>query len=542
MLTYRECKKCHNSISTEILDKNFSICPNCGNYMRFHALKRIFSLADKGSFVEYDKDRALSNPLNDTEYYKKLLAESQKHNLKDAIITGEIKINGYRTAIGVMDSRFMMASLGHTVGEEITRLFERAILHRLPVILFCCSGGARMQEGIISLMQMEKTAAAVKRHSDAGLLYISVLTNPTMGGVSASFAFLADIILAEKGALIGFAGPRVIRQNTGIDIPDNFQSSEFQLKHGFIDKIVTRENMKADLTLLLHFHRKPLGLDITADFGRQLNSRAFPPVSSCETDNWSRVMAVRSAARPDSLQYIDIIFKSFTEFHGDRLYSDDAAIVGGIAEFYGQTVTVIAEQKGKRDINDAIFRNWGMASPEGYRKALRLMRQAEKFNRPIICFIDTIGAACGIEAEENGQSAAIGTLLRDMSTLKIPILSIVISEGESGGALALGVANEVWMLENAIYSVISPEGYASIVWKDNTKAPEASKIMKISSYELKQLGVIDKIIYEPDNLSSGNINMVCNEIKCAIFEFFKKYNRYSSKKIVNERLRRFRKF
>lgn len=250
----RVCGSCGNEIDRKVLDQNLSVCPHCGYYMRFHAYKRLKSLADIGTFHQWNANMKYSNPLNDSAYHQKVMSASKKYNLNEAVITGEMDINGKHVAIGVMDTRFMMASMGHIVGEKITRLFETATKKKLPVILFCCSGGARMQEGIISLMQMEKTVAAVKRHSDAGLLYISILTNPTMGGVTASFAMVADIILAEKGATIGFAGKRVIEQNTGEKLPDEFQKAEFQRTHGFVDAVIERKKTKSYLSHLLNLH------------------------------------------------------------------------------------------------------------------------------------------------------------------------------------------------------------------------------------------------------------------------------------------------
>lgn len=212
---------------------------------------------------------------------------------------------------------------------------------------------------------------------------------------------------------------------------------------------------------------------------------------------WDRVQIARMAERPTSLDYISTIFDEFMELHGDRAFRDDGAIVGGIAVINGVSVTVIGEQKG-RTTKENIKRNFGMPYPEGYRKALRLMKQAEKFHRPIICFVDTPGAFCGLEAEERGQGEAIARNLYEMSNLTTPILSIVIGEGGSGGALALAVANKVWMLENATYSILSPEGFASILWKDAKKAEEAAKAMKITASDLKELGVIDKVILEEE--------------------------------------------
>ena len=254
MIKGRICNACKQEIPRSILDQDHSICPHCGYYMRLHAKKRVILLADRNSFYEWDANMKWSNPLNDDVYAQKLIDASVKHKLNDAIITGEMNIDEMHVAIGVMDTRYMMASMGHVVGEKVTRLFEKAIKKRLPVILFCCSGGARMQEGIISLMQMEKTVAAVKRHSEAGLLYVSVLTNPTMGGVTASFAMLADVVIAEKGVRIGFAGARVIEQNIGEKLPENFQTADFQLAHGFVDEIISRAGTREYLSRILKLH------------------------------------------------------------------------------------------------------------------------------------------------------------------------------------------------------------------------------------------------------------------------------------------------
>lgn len=534
----RICNSCKSEISRSILDKNYSICPNCGNYMRFHARKRIAALVDEDSFIEWDEKIHGDNPLKDSSYAKKLVETSSKHKLNEAIITGEMKIDRIRAAIGVMDTRFMMASMGQAVGEKVTRLFETARKKRLPVLLFCCSGGARMQEGIVSLMQMEKTAAAVKRHSEAGLLYISVLTNPTMGGVTASYAMSADIILAEKGAMIGFAGRRVIEQNIGEKLPDDFQTAEFQLEKGFVDDVVERPDMREYLSKILSMHSKKSKLKPK---GAVVNFASIEKKEDKSTP-WQKVRMARAHERPTTLDYVMKMFDDFIEFHGDRSYEDDHAIVGGIATVNGYPVTVVGQQKGKKDLNDAMYRNWGMASQSGYRKALRLMKQAEKFKRPIICFVDTIGAACGRDAEERGQGSVIAELLRDVSAIKVPILSIIIGEGGSGGALALAVGNEVWMLQNSVYSILTPEGYASILWKDNSRAEEAAEVMKMTAKDLYELGIVEKVIREPENLNKENMKEMCNQIKDEMVKFLLKYGKKNGKYITKDRYRRFRKY
>lgn len=257
---------------------------------------------------------------------------------------------------------------------------------------------------------------------------------------------------------------------------------------------------------------------------------------------WERVKIARGKDRPTSVDYIKKLFDGFIELSGDRIYGDDHAVVGGVALFKGVPVTVIGQQKGKKDIDDAVYRNWGMLSPHGYRKALRLMKQAEKFHRPIICFVDTIGADCRADSEKNGIGTAIAEILMEMSALETPVLSIIISEGGSGGALALAVGNEVWILENAVYSILTPEGYASILWKDSTRASEAADMMKLDSKELLSLGIVEKIIPEPTPVTVENMDDVCRELEEGIVEFLKKYIRKSGKKIAAERYERFRKY
>ena len=229
------------------------------------------------------------------------------------------------------------------------------------------------------------------------------------------------------------------------------------------------------------------------------------------------------------------------EFHGDRYCKDDGAIVGGIASFHGMPVTVIGQEKG-RNTKDNIKRNFGMPSPDGYRKALRLMKQAETFGRPVVCFVDTPGAFCGLEAEERGQGEAIARNLFEMSDLTVPVLSIVIGEGGSGGALAMAVANEVWMMENAVYSVLSPEGFASILWKDSKRADEAARVMKMTAAELKELGIIERVIPEPEPADPETLPEIAKTMENAMEEFFEAWTQLDGKTLAERRYERFRKF
>ena len=558
----KKCNKCGAAILSEEVINGAYICPKCHGYFRVPAYKRIEMIADEGSFEEWDMDLdgmdGPPDPLQFKGYSEKIKKLREQTGLKEAVVTGRVKINGKQAVIGVCDGRFMMASMGYAVGEKITRAVERATNENLPVILFTCSGGARMQEGIISLMQMEKTSAALKRHSDAGLLYVTVLTDPTTGGVTASFAMLGDIIIAEPQALIGFAGPRVIEQTIGEKLPEGFQRAEFLLDHGFVDQIVKRENMKPVLGRILKMHdhvhpdcrkgkeiRKSDRTEPVQKAGmteKKAGKKAAEqePWSEKSLTAWERVCRSRSKERPVGKDYIDILFEDFVELHGDRYYRDDPAIIGGIAYFQGICVTVIAQAKG-RTTKENLERNFAMPSPEGYRKARRLMKQAEKFHRPVINFVDTPGAFCGMEAEERGQGEAIARNLFELSGLKVPVLSVVIGEGGSGGALALAVADEVWMLENSVYSVLSPEGFASILWKDSSRSAEAAKMMKLTAADLKKLGVIERVFPEPQNFSVLTMKPTAELLRAGLAEFLTKYQKLETKDLLEGRYERFRK-
>lgn len=248
---FQKCEKCGEIIYSDDIVANYYICPNCSSYFRMPPRSRISMVADKGSFVEWDTGLPVSDPLKFPGYLDKLELMRETSGTDEAVVTGTARIDGMPVAIGVMSSSFLMGSMGEIVGEKLTRMIERATERRMPVVIFCCSGGARMQEGIVSLMQMAKTAGALKRHGEAGLYYASVLTDPTTGGVMASFAMLGDTILAEPGALIGFAGPRVIEQTIGQKLPEGFQRAEFLLEHGFVDKIVKRDRLKKTLSFLI---------------------------------------------------------------------------------------------------------------------------------------------------------------------------------------------------------------------------------------------------------------------------------------------------
>jgi acetyl-CoA carboxylase carboxyl transferase subunit beta len=526
--------------------KNYRVCPSCGYHSRLTWQERLEITADQGSFVEFCQTMDSANPIAYPGYEEKIAELQRARGTREAVVTGRCTIMGSSAVIGIMDSYFMMASMGSVVGEKITRAFEYGTEHHLPVIIFTASGGARMQEGIFSLMQMAKTSGVVARHHQAGQLYITVLADPTTGGVTASFASLGDIIIAEPGVLIGFAGKRVIQDTIGQALPEKFQTAEFVYEHGFTDMIVRRDALRDILSRLIRLHLYPAGNLPRAEGTPQARPGEFSSGQAGDGKPGQKLTVVqrlgllRSLNRPSVNDYIPRIFTSFTEFHGDRYFGDDPAVMAGAGLLGDTPVTLITQVRG-RDIEELKRTNFSMPHPEGYRKALRLAKQAEKFHRPVICLIDTPGAFCGVGAEERGQGESIARNLMEFMTLKTPVISVILGEGGSGGALALGICDELAMLENALYSVISPRGFASILWKDASREKEAAELMKISAEDLYAWGICDKIIDEPAGGAVTDIPLTAQNLADYLSGAVKRYASADIDTILEKRYQKYRR-
>lgn len=457
-------------------------------------------LADPRSFRELDRGLVSVDPLRFTDQrsYRDRLAEARRRTgLRDAVVIGDARLDGRPVVLIVFDFAFMGGTMGSVAGEKVADAFEHATRKRRPVVSVTASGGARMQEGMLSLMQMAKTAAARAAHHRAGLAHVAVLTDPTFGGVAASFASLGDVLVAEPGAQIGFVGPRVIGMTLNAPQPPDSHRAEALFHAGLVDLIVPRPALRGTIAYLVgHLSRgttrhasKRRGAASTAAIRRVPLQTPPPP--------WQTVQQARHPERPTSMDYITRLFARFVELHGDRQFGDDPAIVCGLGDLDDQTLVVVAQERGRTE-QDHAFRRRGMPYPEGYRKALRVMELAAKFGLPVLTLIDTPGAHPGFEAEQRGIAQALAANLQAMASLRTPIISVVIGEGGSGGALALGVADRVLMLEHAIYSVISPEGAAAILFRDAAKAQDVAEALKITADDLLRFGVIDGIVPEPN--------------------------------------------
>jgi acyl-CoA carboxylase subunit beta len=594
------CPRCGGALAGAELYERLRVCPHCRRHFTLGARERIAALADPGSFRETHPELVSVDPLEFRDrmpYRDRLLDAQARTGLSEAAVTGTIRIGGRLAVVAVLDFEFLGGSMGSVVGEKVAFAFELAVKQRLPMITVVGSGGARMQEGILSLMQMAKTAAAVARLHAARLPYVSVLTHPTTGGVFASFASLGDVTLAEPGALIGFAGPRVLEQTGrtrkddaarpsansdgvpagGAAPPDTSSSSAMTEPSAGAERLTSSPSAAAPAAsppappsaaeppapappvershsaefLLAHGL-----LDAVVDRTRlrevlaSLLAYLSPEYrlsrgrggdhgavsAGLRGSAWETVQLARHAARPTALDYVHRLMPDFLELHGDRLYGDDPAVVIGLGDLAGIPVAVIAQE---RDPDDPA-RHGGRAGPEGYRKADRMMRLAAKFRLPLLTFIDTPGAEAGVDSEARGLASAMATCLARMSRLPVPTIAAVIGEGGSGGALAFGVADRVLMQEHAIYSVISPEGASAILFRDAALAPELAPSLRLTAPDLRELGVIDAIVPEPTGGAHLDPDAAARYLKDAILHELIGLQEVPPARLVRQRYARYR--
>lgn len=538
------CKACRTSIYGKRWLRLQKVCPECGQHSGLDARSRLAQLADPGSIelLELPKD-LVSDVLGfvDTMPYPQRIAEARaRTDLEAAVLCARMRIEGAPVVVAVMDFAFLGGSMGALAGEAVTSAAETAIAEGLPLLAVTASGGARMQEGAISLMQMAKTSGAWAQLDEAGLLTISLITDPTFGGVAASFATLSDVIVAETGARLGFAGRRVIEQTIRQRLPRDFQTVEFLYQRGFVDLVIPRQALRAELGKLLRVGSRPRARGVPyRPGGRDLLVR--DPGRLAETEPWQQVRRARDLKRPTTLDYINLAFDGFVELHGDRVTGECPAMVAGLAQLDGRPVAVIGQQKGHTPA-ELSERNFGMPAPAGYRKAARVMRLAAKLGLPVVTLVDTPGAYPGEQAEEQGQAFAIAENLRLMASLPVPVVSVVTGEGGSGGALGIAVANQVLIWESAVYSVISPEGCAAILWKDPSRGPAAAAAMRLTSRDLLRLGVVDGVLPEPAASLGTDPVWAADQLRAALLATLSELAGMDAPQLVAHRRERFARF
>lgn len=540
-LMWIKCQSCGKLVYYKDYKDNHYICPRCGKAFIMTPKQRFDLLFDNNDWEKISLPIVSDDPLNfeDRVSYKERLEEARSETgFHDAITTADGTIGGIPATVCVLNGDFMMGSMGRAAGDGIVASIEHAIETKRPFIMVTSSGGARMQENILSLMQMARTTVAVNKLHETGTPYIVLLTDPTFGGVTASFAMLGDIHIAEKGARIGFAGRRVIEQNIREKLPSNFQTAEYLYEHGMVDMVVERAELHDALAKILAVltkqKRDPKVINVmTPAYDANKKIRGMG-----ENEAYDKVLLARHENRPHFLDYINGIVDDWTYLAGDRTFAEDAAMGSGIGFWRGIPAVIIGQEQG-RTIETRQKHRFGMVNPDGYRKAQRMMRLAEKFNLPLISLFDTAGAFAGREGEERGQSQAVASSISTGLSIKTPYVAVNVGQGGSGGAIAIGTGDRVLMLENAIYSVIAPESCASILWKDNKYKAEAAQAMKLTARDMADLNVIDKIIEEPAGGAHTDWQTTMELLSSAVADEIKSLQKISPDKLPAKRAEKY---
>ena len=534
LIVREECFLCESTLTDSDMYQKYKVCHTCRFHYSMTARERVESLADLGTFKESNRWLTSIDPLSfktRTSYKKSLFEDQARTGLTEAVITGSCTIDGLSCILIALDFGFMGGSMGSVVGEKISLAFENAAKRKIPVITIITSGGSRIQEGILSLMQMAKTVLASNQLQQKGIPHISVLANPSTGQAYASFANMADIIISEPGAIVGV---NPIRSISGDDQKEteSTHTSESHLSHGTLDAVTDRTKLKGVISVLLDLFNKEFTIKRTSS-GQITYPTAQP------TEAWHSVQIARHNSRPTSMDYMARIMDNFVELHGDRVYGDDPSIVCGLGQIGGQTVVVIGQQRDQT-LDSTDEGSNARTMPEGFRKAQRALRIAEKFELPVITLVDTPGANLSSEAEERGLGHAIASTLALISSLTVPTISTIIGEGGSSGALALGIADRVIMLENAIYSAVSPEEAAELIYQDEEKAEEVVGSLRLTARDCMEMEIVDQVVPEPSQGAHRDHHEASRLLKRALLQNLADLQTVSKRKRLNARTKKFR--
>ena len=527
------CLYCEAEIRETASYQSYRVCPYCRFHYSLSARQRIQLLSDRRSFKESHKYLNSVAPISFSQRgsYRNLVSKDQNRTgLTEATVTGTCRIDGIRAMLVVLDFGFMGGSMGSVVGEKIALALEGAARQELPLVAVVTGGGARIQEGVLSLMQMAKTVTAASRFKEKGLPFIVVLANPSTGQAYASFANLADVILAEPGSLIGLAPLRALREVSATPLPLDAHTAEAHLQHGLLDNVVDRESLKPRLaTLLQMLTGQKLG---KGEFAPMTRSRRTP---GPDPEAWEAVAVTRHGERPTSTYYIRNILDQFFEFHGDRLSGDDGSIVTGIGYLFDRPVFAIGQQR-PYSLHGANYH----VNPDGLRKAQKIVKLASRFRLPVVTFIDTQGADPGLDAEEHGIGNAIATTLSMMLEAPIPIVAAIIGEGGNEGALALGISDRIVMQQYAIFSPISLNRTPGGPFGDPELDREAAEALMLTARDCLELGIVDAIVPEPADGAHNSPKDSATILKQEIYRRLAQASKPSTNKLLGERYKKFR--
>ena len=533
-VVHDRCLFCEEPISDSPSYLTYRVCPFCRFHYTVTARERIELLVDKETFRENYKYVKTVEPLSFSRRnrYRKFLEQDQNRTgLTEAAVAGKCRIGDVETMLIVLDFGFMGGTMGSVVGEKVSMAFENAARRGIPAVAVVSGGGVRIQEGVLSLMQMAKTVTAANRLRDEEVPLIVVLANPSTGQAYASFANLADVILAEPGSLIGLSPLRTLREVSKMPLPLDAHTAEAHVGHGLLDNVVDRENLQPRIASILQI--------LTAQKHGKSNHKNLlksEPEECDEVEPWEAMTAARNSERPQASSYFRSILDPFIELRGDRLNSDDRSVVTGIGFMDGLAVAVIGQQRRTLVEGERYH-----VFPDGLRKAQRLIDLASRFKLPLVTLIDTQGADPGLEAEEQGIGNAIARTLSSMLTVPTPMVSVVIGEGGSEGALALGLSDRILMQQFAIYSPISVNHTLGAAHHDHMLDREAAEALMLTAHDCLELGIADEVVPEPDGGSHVDPHEASAVLQTAILTNLFQLSKMSEGKLVKRRYKKFRR-
>ena len=528
------CLFCEEPISDSPSYLTYRVCPFCRFHYTVTARQRIELLADKGTFKESYKYISSMDPLSFSRRsrYKNLFTQDQtRTGLTEAAVTGVCAIGDTEAMLIVLDFGFMGGTMGSVVGEKISMAFENAARRGIPAVAVVSGGGVRIQEGVLSLMQMAKTVTAANRLRDEEVPFVVVLANPSTGQAYASFANLADVILAEPGSLIGLSPLRTLREVSKMPLPLDAHTAEAHVGHGLLDNVVDRENLQPRIASLLeiltaHKHGK----------SNHKNLIKSEPIECEAVEPWEAVTAARNSERPQAIAYFRSMMDPFIELRGDRLNSDDRSIVAGLGFMDGQPMAVIGQQRRPLVEGERYH-----VFPDGLRKAQRVIDLASRFKLPLVTLIDTQGADPGLEAEEQGIGNAIAKTLSSMLTVPTPMVSVVIGEGGSEGALALSLSDRILIQQYAVYSPMSVNHTLGAAHHDYRLDREAAEALMLTAHDCLELGIADEIVPEPEGGAHVDPREAASVLQTAILTNLVQLAKMSQGKLLKKRYHKFRR-
>lgn len=525
---HEQCLSCGADLEGSRSYERYRVCHSCGFHFHLNARERLATLLDPGSFHEDDRGVTAFDPIafsGKQSYRSRVISAQRRTGLAEAALTGTGSLAGREIVVAVLDFSFLGGSIGVVAGERLARAFEKATARRTAVICLCSTSGTRMQEGLLALMQIPRVLVAASRHAKAGLPHIAVLTDPTTGSAYTGFVNLADYILAEPNALVGYAALRVLQETDGPELEQGAHTAESHLSRGLVDAVVSRAQLRDSLSLLLDLLMNRYHLSPTRDLrdGKIVHT----PHAA-----WQQVQLSRHQQRPTALDFISRMTGSFVPLHGDRSGADDPAIVAGLGSLGGEAVMIIGQNRPHgTPLQD------GWIGPGGFRKARRAMEIADKFQLPLLTLIDTTGANPGIESEGGGLGHAIAECTATMLGIRVPTVAVIIGEGNSEAAVAMAVADRVLMLDNAVYEVIRPEDAAKILFQE---AGEAAQRLRITSHDCLKLGVVDATVPEPGEGAHTDHNEAAIMLRRSIMRELTRIQRMREKKRLERRYARYR--